>query len=281
VSSTNVLGTGYGSTVYIGESITYLDQFRVSGVTGTQGELLANDAPGTAFAVVKVGTGSGFVEVGETPITINGVYGTLTVNETGHYTYTPSSTMPHSTVNLVDSFTYQIVQPNGVSATATLSVTINVGTGTTSSLMAIEEANMQGDEAVAAASEDTHHLVGARSEPVATDTHDPAADRAVPAEATGLPDAAADADHADGTVSDDVLGELAYQMFEGQGVLENVLSAYLDRQPLPAAADPRSTVDSGPGSVDLTPVDMPQDPLGYLSTSDDIEKHNVNNGHVI
>jgi VCBS repeat-containing protein len=219
--------------------------------------------------------------VGETPVTITGVYGTLTVNETGHYTYTPSNTMPHSTVNLVDSFTYQIVQPNGVSATATLNVTINVGTGTTSSLMAVEEVNMQGDEAVAATSDDTHHLVGARSAPVAADTHESVAERTAPAEATGLPDAAPDADHADATLSDDVLGELAYQMFEGQGVLENVLSAYLDRQPLPAAADPLATGDGGSESVDLTPVDIPQDPLGYLSTSDDIEKHSANNGHVL
>ncbi|WP_268795123.1 BapA/Bap/LapF family large adhesin, partial [Sphingobium sp. Leaf26] len=261
VSSTNLLGTTYGSTVYISESITYLDQYTVSGVTGTQGELLANDVTGTAFPVVKVGTGSGFVEVGDTAVTIQGTYGKLTVNETGHYTYTPGTTIPHSTVNLVDSFTYQIVQPNGTTATATLDVTINVGSGGTSAVMSIEDASLRMDE-TAAVSDDTHRSASVTSEPTADQPVTP------------------DADPTDMPVSDDVLGELAYQMFEGQGVLEDVLSAYLDRQPLPERVDlTEASPAPAPGSVDLTPVDMPQDPLGYLSTSDDIEKHNANNGH--
>jgi VCBS repeat-containing protein len=158
-----VLGTAYSSTIYISESITHLDQFNVSSVTGTQGELLANDVTGTAFPVVKVGTGSGFVEVGETAVTIQGTYGTLTVNETGHYSYTPGTTIPHSTVNLVDSFTYQIVQPNGVTATATLDVTINVGSGATSAVMSIEEASLRMDEA-AAVGDDTHQTASLTSD---------------------------------------------------------------------------------------------------------------------
>ena len=310
VSSTNILGTGYGSTVYIGQSITHLDQYTVSGVTGTQGELLANDVTGTAFPVVKVGTGSGFVEVGETAVTIQGTYGTLTVNETGHYSYTPGTTIPHSTVNLVDSFTYQIVQPNGVTATATLDVTINVGSGATSAFMSFEQASLRMDEA-AAVSDDSHQTASLTSdtttdqaiapapearissfseEATVSGTDDPtvsgtdlvaAASAADPIDAPSTDQSVTpDADPTDTPVSDEVLGELAYQMFEGQGVLEDVLSAYLDRAASPERVDPIDmTTTPTTESVDLTPVDVPQDPLAYLSTSDDIEKHSINNGH--
>jgi hypothetical protein len=69
-------------------------------------------------------------------------------------------------------------------------------------------------------------------------------------------------------------------MFEGQGVLEDVLATYLDRQPLPERVElAEASAAPSPESADLTPVDVPQDPLGYLSSSDDIDKHNVNNGH--
>jgi hypothetical protein len=310
VSSTNILGTGYGSTVYIGQSITHLDQYTVSGVTGTQGELLANDVTGTAFPVVKVGTGSGFVEVGETAVTIQGTYGTLTVNETGHYNYTPGTTIPHSTVNLVDSFTYQIVQPNGVTATATLDVTINVGSGATSAFMSFEQASLRMDEA-AAVSDDSYQTASLTSdtttdqaiasapearissfseEATVSGTDDPTVsgtDLVVAASAADPVDAPSadqpvtpDADPTDTPVSDEVLGELAYQMFEGQGVLEDVLSAYLDRAASPERVDPIDmTTTPTTESVDLTPVDVLQDPLAYLSTSDDIEKHSINNGH--
>ncbi|MEC3910173.1 Ig-like domain-containing protein [Sphingobium sp. CR2-8] len=286
VSSANALGASYVSNVYIGQSITHFDQFTVSGVTGTQGELLANDVTGTAFPVVKVGTGSGFVEVGETPITITGVYGRLTVNETGHYSYTPNTNIAHSTVNLVDSFTYQVVQPNGVAATATLDVTINVGTGTISSLMAMEDATLRFDDA-AAVSDEPHHLARSASEPAVATASEPATMTEPAHEPDTLVAAAADdpvatgAEPAATTVSDAVLGELAYQMFEGQGMLEDVLSAYLDRQPLPEHVDLTATAASVTDSIDLTPIDAPQDPLGYLSTSDDIEKHNISNTHVL
>ena len=296
VSSTNTLGLAYGSTVYIGAAVTHLDQFSVSGVTGTQGELLANDVTGTAFPVVRVGTGSGFVEVGETPITIHGAYGSLTVSETGHYSYTPASNIAHSTTNLVDSFTYQLMQPNGAYATATLDVTINVSTGATSSMMAFEEGSQPLDDAAAmdgaarlaadptdddgsasaaaspaddSATLSGHELVMAASVP---DTADPAGD---------APSAPVAGEPADPAVSEEVLDELAYQMFEGQGVLEDVLSAYLDHHALPEQVDLIAGDTSMPAPVDLTPVDLPQDPLSYLSTPDDQEKHNPSNGHQI
>jgi VCBS repeat-containing protein len=296
VSSTNTLGLTYGTTVYIGETITHLDQYGVSGVTGTQGELLANDTTGTAFATVKVGTGTGFVEVGETPIVINGTYGKLTVNETGHYSYTPGTTIAHSTVNLVDSFTYQIVQPNGVSATATLDVTINVASGSASALMSVEQTSLMVEDTVVA-SDDTHAAASMSSDQTTSTTDEPVSSDEIASLSSGdlilaatqsdlvdpsdnMQDATTtDTDPSGTVVSDEVLGELAYQMFEGQGALEDVLSGYLDSQPSSEQADPVESAAPVPDSVDLTPVDLPEDPLSYLATPDDIEKNNQNNGH--
>ncbi|MFC3441716.1 BapA/Bap/LapF family large adhesin [Sphingobium rhizovicinum] len=296
VSSTNTLGLAYNSTVYIGETITHLDQYSVSSVTGTQGELLANDTTGTPFVVVKVGTGSGFVEVGETPITVNATYGTLTVNETGHYSYTPGTAIAHSTVNLVDSFTYQIVQPNGVSATATLDVTINVATGAASSLLSVEQASLLVEDVVVP-TEDTHAAASLMSNQAASEPDDGASPAveiaslssgdlilaATQSDAVDPSDPMADSmtpdtGQAGAIVSDEVLGELAYQMFEGQGALEDVLSAYLDDQPSSEQSGPVEDAAPVRDSVDLTPVDLPQDPLSYLASPDDIEK-SQNNGH--
>ncbi|WP_204276547.1 hypothetical protein, partial [Klebsiella aerogenes] len=86
VSSTNLLGTGYGTNVYVGETVTHLDQYSLTGSTSVTGELLANDTLGTDFPVVRVQVGGNFVQVGDTPLTITGAYGTLTVTDTGHYT---------------------------------------------------------------------------------------------------------------------------------------------------------------------------------------------------
>jgi hypothetical protein len=258
VSTTNTLGTGYGTTVYLGETITHLDQFSVTGVTGSSGELLANDTTGTAFPVVKMATGSGFVEVGDTPLPVTGAYGTLTVNETGGYTYTPRNTLPHSTVDLIDSFTYQIVQPNGVTATARLDVRIDVGSGSSSSsitLLASDDMALLSDDGAAVTS-DNHRTAVAND-----DDHNAAARSA----------------------SDDVLGRLAYLMFEGQGTLETVLSDYLRdiRTPEPESGDASPLPTAAPTAEDsgVAALATPDDPLGYLTPPDDLDKNN--GGHML
>ncbi len=138
VSSTNILGTGYGTNVYVGQTVTHLDQHTLTGSTTVQGELLANDTLGGSFVGVRVQSGGNFVEVGETPLTITGTYGTLTVNETGHYSYTPNAGLSYSGTDPVDSFTYQVIQPNGTVATARLDVTIDINNGVTPTLSVTE-----------------------------------------------------------------------------------------------------------------------------------------------
>ena len=288
VSSTNLLGTAYSSTVYISQAITHLDQFEVADVTGTQGDLLANDVTGTDFPVVKVGTGSGFVEVGDTPVTVQGSYGALTVTETGDYSYTPRGTIPYSTVDLVDSFTYQIVQPNGVTSTAALNVTIDVGTGVTGATILAEPSSLMMDEAVLT-SDESMVLPGASPE-AELSIEDDAMARLSSADLimaatepeTGAIDpgdqpALSDPDAAASLPPDDILGELAYEMFEGQGQLEDVLTAYLDRQPMPEQVGLAAPADEGsPHSDVLTSIDVPQDPLAYLAPPEDLDKHTIN-----
>ncbi|MDF2495453.1 BapA/Bap/LapF family large adhesin, partial [Sphingomonas sp.] len=126
VSTTNVLGTAYNTSVYVGQTITYLNDFVVATTGTAEGSLLANDAAGTAFVTLRVDGGGGFVEVSDGGAQIAGRFGTLTIDEAGNYVYQPSSSLAYSASDLVDSFTYQIVQPNGAVATATLSVTIDV-----------------------------------------------------------------------------------------------------------------------------------------------------------
>ncbi|WP_370310399.1 BapA/Bap/LapF family large adhesin [Sphingobium abikonense] len=288
VSSTNLLGTAYSSTVYISQSITHLDQFEVADVTGTQGDLLANDVTGTDFPIVKVGTGSGFVEVGDTPVTLQGSYGALTVTETGDYSYTPRGTIPYSTVDLVDSFTYQIVQPNGVTSTATLNVTIDVGTGVTGATILAEPSSLMMDEAVLT-SDESMVLPSASPEAELSIEDDTMARlssadliMAATEPETGAIDpgdqpALSDPDAAASLPPDDILGELAYEMFEGQGQLEDVLTAYLDRQPMPEQVGLTASADEGsPHSDVLTSIDVPQDPLAYLAPPEDLDKHTIN-----
>ncbi|MBD8679148.1 BapA/Bap/LapF family large adhesin [Sphingomonas sp. CFBP 13720] len=121
VSSTNFVGTGYGTTVYISEVVTHLDRFVATDIGTVDGNVFDNDAAGSAFATLRIGNAA----IGD-PVTIAGTYGTLTIDGTGSYSYQPAAGLPYSTSDLVDRFTYQIVQPNGAVAEATLAITIDV-----------------------------------------------------------------------------------------------------------------------------------------------------------
>ncbi|QXI18036.1 BapA/Bap/LapF family large adhesin [Pseudomonas hamedanensis] len=55
--------------------------------------------------------------------TVQGLYGTLTIDASGNYSYTPNGSV--SSVGKVDVFSYQLVHPNGLSDTANLYVRID------------------------------------------------------------------------------------------------------------------------------------------------------------
>ena len=196
VSSTNLTGTAYATTVQLGETITHLDQFSLSGSTDAFGNLLDNDTANSTFAEIRINTGTAFAEVADTPITVAGRYGTLTVNEVGDYTYHPNSTLGYSAVDLVDNFTYQLVQPNGTLATATLHVTVDVPADgvATAQVFAAEPALLLDDG-----------VIGLASVHVAAEV--------APAEPAAMTTALN-----------------TYDLFEGQGDLPDVLGRYLAEQ---------------------------------------------------
>lgn len=233
VSSTNILGTGYDTTVYVGQSVTHLDQFEVQDTTAAEGNLLDNDNTGTAFAVVRVESGGSFVEVGDAPLVVTGLHGTLTVDETGNYVYEPNPALPYSATDLTDSFTYQIVQPNGQIATATLEVTIDVPADGPA---ALAFSTFMQDE-------------GFGQDVVALD--------GIEMTSNNL------------EVSANGLDSLAYEMFEGQGELEDVLNRYLDT---PAETDNGTSVQVLEIDTNTMPSSEPSDPLEYLAIDDEINK---------
>ncbi len=149
VSSTNFVGTGYGTTVYISEVVTHLDRFVATDIGTVDGNVFDNDAAGSAFATLRIGNAA----IGD-PVTIAGTYGTLTIDGTGSYSYQPAAGLPYSTIDLVDRFTYQIVQPNGAVAEATLAITIDVPGGGGFTTLAADAIALDDDMLAALAVED-------------------------------------------------------------------------------------------------------------------------------
>ncbi|MDX3927484.1 MAG: Ig-like domain-containing protein [Shinella sp.] len=126
VSSTNTLGLGYDTVVQLEQTVTHLTDFQVDTVTATEGNLLDNDTLGSTYTRLLINDGSGYVEVGNDPITIAGDYGTLTVDKFGNYNYEPSTSLSYYTEDQVDTFSYQLRHPNGDTVTAELAVTVDV-----------------------------------------------------------------------------------------------------------------------------------------------------------
>ncbi|MGK6319255.1 BapA/Bap/LapF family large adhesin, partial [Sphingomonas sp. DT-204] len=246
VSATNpLLGLGFTTTVQLAQEITHLDQYEVAGTTNATGDLLDNDTLGSAFIELQVNDGTGFVDVGDAGLTINGTYGTLTVTETGEYVYTPRADLPHSASDLVDSFTYQLVSPDGRTETAALEVTVDVSGAGTTGIAPFAASTFS------LATADVVELGSYAAEPVETVNADKA-----------------------------VLASLAYDMFEGQGDLENVLRGYLD-EPNESTIGAESD-NSIPNITEMDTVQIEaQDPLSYLTMPDDPEKDSINSAHII
>jgi len=244
VTSTNTLGLGYDSVVSLEQTVTNLTEFQVDTVTGAEGNLLANDVSGSLFTTVLVDTGGGFTEVGATPATLVGSYGTLTVDAAGNYQYEPNADLPHSTTDQVDTFTYQIQHPNGEIVTAELAVTVDV----------------------------SDPGAGAEAVALAADFEVDASD-VIPLEsviASGEDDGGASTQ----------TGIFEYDMFEGQGDLENVLENYLNEAPQTeeeAGGEFATASDSGGDDTQVVASPAPvDDPLGYLTinTLDDANDGN-------
>lgn len=236
--TSSALVTSFGTTVTLGSTTTFAGQYRLATAEDATGNLLDNDTANTSFAAIRVDAGTGLAEIGDTPAVLTGRYGTLTIDEAGDYLYRPSATLAYSTVDLVDSFTYQLVQPNGTAATATLNVTIDV----------------PADGPAAAAATVTSFTLA------------PVAD----ADAIPLDAFTAQAAPADGGPEGAAISLATYDLFEGQGEIDQVLSHYLEQQQGTAEAQtPAATTTPA-----LDPMAAPaMDPLSYLTTFEDTERN--------
>ncbi|CAK7001426.1 MAG: hypothetical protein KER_00002 [Kerstersia gyiorum] len=123
-------GTGTGGKLelaYETQSVTHLDEYVVKDIQAATGNVLADDHLGSTYTKFLVDNGSGqFVAVAN-GTTVAGLYGVLTINTDGSYSYAPTSSL--ADIGKEDVFTYRLEHPNGTSEDATLTIAVEHGTG--------------------------------------------------------------------------------------------------------------------------------------------------------
>ncbi|HEV2516408.1 MAG TPA: VCBS domain-containing protein, partial [Devosia sp.] len=103
-------------------TLTHTDQFVLDQATGATGNVLDNDAAGATTTELQVQNDADLYVGG--PVTVQGTYGTLTVQADGSYSYVPDTGVAYFDTPQVDSFNYQLVHPNGQISQAVLDVTV-------------------------------------------------------------------------------------------------------------------------------------------------------------
>ncbi|WP_282145510.1 beta strand repeat-containing protein [Alteromonas stellipolaris] len=102
-----------GVSVDLSSTVYFLDQFVVEEVQTATGNLFENDVLfGPTYDVTVSTDGTNFQDA-TGGITLVGDYGTLQIDETGAYTYTPDNTQAVFGGTLTDTFTYRIEYPDG------------------------------------------------------------------------------------------------------------------------------------------------------------------------
>lgn len=154
--TSTLVSTGVSVTTDV--DVTYLDQFEIETSTGDNGNLLDNDEPGSDFTTVQIfdaDLGS-FVEISSgSPVTVQGTYGTLTVDAGGNYTYTPDPASAYFDTPQLDSFTYQLVHPTGAVVTGSVDVTVTPsGAGVAGAPLALFSDDVVGIDDLEVASQD-------------------------------------------------------------------------------------------------------------------------------
>ncbi|MFC3726351.1 BapA/Bap/LapF family large adhesin [Neoaquamicrobium sediminum] len=163
--TSTLVSTGVSVTTDV--DVTYLDQFEIETSTGDNGNLLDNDEPGSEFTTVQIfdaDLGS-FVEIPSgSPVTVQGTYGTLTVDAGGNYTYTPDPASAYFDTPQLDSFTYQLVHPTGAVVTGSVDVTVTPsGAGVAGAPLALFSDDVVGIDDLEVASQDEHQDGGTHS----------------------------------------------------------------------------------------------------------------------
>ncbi|MBJ2127636.1 Ig-like domain repeat protein [Alteromonas sp. IB21] len=102
-----------GVSVDLSSTVHFLDQFVVDDVQTATGNLFENDILfGPTYDVSVSADGTNFQDA-TGGITLIGEYGTLQIDETGAYTYTPDNSLAVFGGTLTDAFTYRITYPDG------------------------------------------------------------------------------------------------------------------------------------------------------------------------
>jgi VCBS repeat-containing protein len=139
-----LLNNASGITVLTGYTLNILQDhtYAVESVSATTtGNVLSDDIAPTDSHVTQV-NGVSVASSGTT--TINGEYGTLTIDANGNYTYKLNAGVGADSIKTPDSFVYTVTAPNGDTGTASLNVTATPRTvdaiDDTSALMAVSTA---------------------------------------------------------------------------------------------------------------------------------------------
>jgi VCBS repeat-containing protein len=118
-----LLNTASGITALTGYTLNILQDhtYAVDSIAAsTSGNVLSNDVLPSGALLTEV-NGVAVAATGTT--TINGQYGTLTIDAHGNYTYTLNSGMGADSINTPDSFIYTVKAANGDTDSASLNIT--------------------------------------------------------------------------------------------------------------------------------------------------------------
>lgn len=118
-----LLNTASGITALTAYTLNVLEDhvYSVASVgTSTTGDVLADDIAPSGTVVSEV---NGVAVNSSGVTTIQGEYGTLTINAAGQYTYTLKSGIGADHISTPDTFVYTITAPDGTKDTASLNIT--------------------------------------------------------------------------------------------------------------------------------------------------------------
>ncbi|HIF5735908.1 TPA: BapA/Bap/LapF family large adhesin [Enterobacter kobei] len=118
-----LLNTASGITALTAYTLSVLQDhvYSVSSISETTtGDVLANDPVPAGTLVTEV---NGVAVNGTGTTTIQGEYGTLTINSSGQYTYTLRSGVGVDHISTPDTFIYTVTAPDGTKDTASLNIT--------------------------------------------------------------------------------------------------------------------------------------------------------------
>lgn len=118
-----VLNTASGISVLTGYTLAISQDhtYAVDSITAnTTGNVLTNDVAPTNALLTEV-NGVAISATGTTEV--NGLYGTLTIDARGNYTYTLKNGVGADSIKTPDSFIYTVKAPNGDTDTASLNIT--------------------------------------------------------------------------------------------------------------------------------------------------------------